>query len=271
MTPFFSIIIPTYNSSSTLDIALSSIVNQTYRNIEVLIIDGMSTDSTLDIARSYQKEFPNIIITSKRDRGIYDAMNKGVKLAKGEWIYFMGSDDSLFDPTTLAQFIKLKGVKTIDAVYGNVYSNRFSGVYDGEFDYLKLTTKNICHQAIFLKRKVFKKIGNFNLKYTGQADWDHNVRWFFSSKISKRYTKLIFANYADGGFSSKKRDDVFWMDKYFLFLKIGRDKLSDSELFKICNVLINFTKENKRYYKWVDLKIYKYKLRVRKKVRKIFK
>ena len=78
MIPFFTIIIPTYNSSSTLDIALSSIVNQTYKNFEVLIIDGISTDSTLDIARRYQKEFPNLIITSKRDEGIYDAINKAI-------------------------------------------------------------------------------------------------------------------------------------------------------------------------------------------------
>ena len=102
----FSIIIPTFNSEKTLDIALSSIVVQSYQNFEVLIIDGLSTDSTIDIAKKHQKVFPNIKIKSEKDNGIYDAMNKGIALAKGEWLYFMGSDDSLYNDDVLNQICK---------------------------------------------------------------------------------------------------------------------------------------------------------------------
>ena len=268
--PLISIIIPTFNSEATLDIALTSIVNQTYKNWEVIILDGLSTDKTLVVSKEFQLKFQNINIISEADKGIYDAMNKGIRLAKGEWLYFMGSDDYLYEVTTFEQFLKLENVKHVDVVYGNVYSNRFSGMYDGGFSYEKLTRKNICHQAIFLKKRVFKKIGKFNLKYKRQADWDHNIRWFFSSKISKMYADMIIANYADSGFSSMYADDIFKMDKYFLFLKKGIGKLTNTHLFEICNVLIHFTKENKRYDKWLVLKLFKYKLRARRKFQNIF-
>ncbi|MDU8885471.1 glycosyltransferase [Yeosuana sp. MJ-SS3] len=209
MTPFFSIIIPTYNAGSTLDMALASVVNQTYRNIEILIIDGISTDSTLDIARRYQKEFPNMIITSERDKGVYDAMNKGIKLASGEWIYFMGSDDALYDNCILKKISETYNVNSLDVIYGNITSPRFGGIYDGEFTPRKIILKNICHQAIFLNKKVFDEIGNFNLKYKYHADWDHNIRWFFTDKISHKYVDLVIANYADGGLSSQNEDLVF--------------------------------------------------------------
>ena len=150
------------------------------------------------------------------------------------------------------------------------FSNRFNGVYDGEFNYWKLTTKNICHQSIFFKKKVFKTIGKFNLKYKIQADWDHNIRWFFSSKISKIYANMVIANYADGGFSSLQADEVLRTDKYFLFLKRGKGKLSRTELFKICNLLINITKKEKQYFKWYILKIYKFKLRAERKLSLMF-
>ena len=264
--PLISIIIPTLNSEATLGIALDSIINQSYQNWEVIILDGLSTDKTLEISKQFQLRFPNIQIISEADKGIYDAMNKGVAFTKGEWLYFMGSDDSLFKPNTFEQFLNLENIENFDVIYGNVHSSRFNGFYDGEFDYTKLTTKNICHQAIFFNRTVFRKIGKFNLKYEIQADWEHNIRWFFSSKVSKMYANITIANYADGGFSSSQADEVLRIDKYFLFLRKGKGKLSVSELFKMCNFLINFTKREKQYFKWFMLKIYKYKLRVERKL-----
>ena len=81
---------------------------------------------------------------------------------------------------------------------------------------------------------------------------------------------MIIANYADGGFSSVQVDEDFRMDKYFLFLKKGKGKLSYSELFKICNLLIHYTKKEKQHIQWLRLKFYKYRLRVRRKLNTIF-
>ena len=210
IAPLISIIIPTYNSVATLSVALDSIVNQTFKNWEVFIMDGASVDTTLEIATKYQEKFPHkIYMHSEKDSGIYDAMNKGIDLVNGEWLYFMGSDDSLYETTTLEKILKFLKPNNYDVIYGNVTSPRFGGVYDDEFTHSKLINKNICHQAIFLNKVVFKKIGNFNLKYKSHADWDHNIRWFFSTKISKKHANLIIANYADGGYSSLNEDLEF--------------------------------------------------------------
>ncbi len=267
--PLFSIIIPAYNSGTTLSVALDSIANQTFENWEVLIIDGFSTDHTIGIAEKYQKRFSNIKIFSEKDKGIYDAMNKGIDLARGDWLYFMGSDDFLYENTTLEQFLNHKEIKNNDVVYGNVYSTRFNGVYDGEFIYSKLITKNICHQSIFFRKSVFKKIGNFNLKYESHADWHHNIRWFFSSKVLKLYVNQIITNYADGGFSSLKNDEVFGRDKHFLLMTKGIAKLSDSELMSCCNNSINFAKQEKNYFKLFVANSFKLGFRFIKKLNNI--
>lgn len=235
-----SIIIPTYNSVATIDIALKSIFEQTFKNFEVLVMDGMSSDSTLEVVLKYKDKFPKIIVTSKKDKGIYDAMNQGIKIAKGNWLYFMGSDDSFYSSKVLENIVeKIKENNNQDVLYGNVVSSRFNGVYDGEFTYSKLMGKNICHQAIFLNENVFKKTGKFDLKYKVLADWDHNIRWFFSSKIAHKHIDIIIANYADGGFSSLNEDVAFQKDKNYKFLKLGIGKLSWYELICVCNNIVN--------------------------------
>jgi len=99
MNPFFSIIIPTYNSSATISVALNSIIKQSYQNFEVIIVDGLSNDNTISIISQFQDD--RIKIFSEKDKGVYDAMNKGINYANGKWIYFMGSDDYFYDNTIL--------------------------------------------------------------------------------------------------------------------------------------------------------------------------
>src|SRR4028119_177168 len=90
-----SLIIPTFNSSASLPAAIDSIVNQTFKNYELWIIDGNSSDDTVDIIKTYQARYKQIHFISEPDKGTYDALNKGVKLSSGEWIYFLGSDNHL--------------------------------------------------------------------------------------------------------------------------------------------------------------------------------
>lgn len=201
MKTFFSIVIPTYNSSQTLGECIKSLINQNYTNFEILIIDGLSNDKTLEIANSFNDN--RIKIYSEKDSGIYDAMNKGIAKSIGEWLIFLGSDDSLHDNFVLNKINIALENENYDVLYGNVISPRFTGVYDGEFDNNKILTKNICHQAIFFRKSVFLKVGRFNTKYKAQADWDHNMRWFFSDQIRHKYFDIIVSNYSDGGFSSQ--------------------------------------------------------------------
>jgi glycosyltransferase involved in cell wall biosynthesis len=264
--PILTIVIPTYNSGRTLDVSLKSIINQTIKDIEILVIDGLSTDNTMEIVEKHKLEFPNINVVSEKDKGIYDAMNKGVLMAKGTWLYFMGSDDSLYESTTIEQFLNNTELKNNDVVYGNVYSTCFDGIYDGLFTYTKLMNKNICHQAIFLRKSVFDKIGNYNLKYLAYADWNHNIRWFFSSKISKIYVDQIIANFAEGGFSSVFDDKAFKRDKNFLLLSKGIGKLTVSELLRCCNNSIYYAKQEKSFFKFLIAYFFKFGLMIFRKL-----
>jgi glycosyltransferase involved in cell wall biosynthesis len=245
MQPKFSIIMPTFNSAKTLFVAMDSVLKQTFSDFEIIIVDGLSSDSTLDILKRYRDK--RIKIFSESDNGIYDAMNKGVEYANGDWLFFMGSDDHFYEKTTLKKLIAHEGFKTHTVVYGNVNSKIFNGLYDGEFTYSKLTKKNICHQSIFFHKTVFKKIGKFNTKYLVEADWDHNLKWFFSSKIKHMYVDQTITNYGENGVSSKTPGDpVFYKEKFFKIVWLGIDKLSFSEIiYNIKSAFVVFEFENK--------------------------
>lgn len=218
-----TLIIPTYNASKTLHTALESILEQTFTNFEILIIDGLSTDNTVELAKSYQDK--RIRIISEKDNGIYDAMNKGIRLAEGEWIYFIGSDDRLFDNTVLETIQISISKYNYDVIYGDIFSTRFNGRYNGEFTFKELLSRNICHQSIFFKKSVFEITGFFDSKYRGHADWDHNFKWFLNPLIAKKYIDIVVAEYADGGFSSMNNDVMFEKDKVINFLHYGKKQL----------------------------------------------
>ncbi|WP_051205411.1 glycosyltransferase family 2 protein [Salinimicrobium xinjiangense] len=266
-----SIIIPTYNSAASLSIALDSIKSQVFKDLEVLIIDGVSTDNTLEIAQKYKSDFQVLTVVSEPDKGIYDAMNKGISLAKGEWLFFMGSDDSLFNSHVLEKIFSLRAAKTHDVIYGNVQSTRFEHPYDEEFSYYKLATKNICHQSIFFRKSVFKKIGKFNLKYKIWADWDHNIRWFYSSRIKKYYTDEIIANYADGGLSSLNEDILFLKRKNLKLLTHGFAELPPAARRDICYLAIEQSQKEGSFILLGFLKVVRFVLKIHKFISHKFK
>jgi glycosyltransferase involved in cell wall biosynthesis len=214
-----SVIIPTYNSATTIFKCISTIINQTFRNYEILIIDGLSKDDTIPIIRSFNDE--RIKIHSEADQGVYDAMNKGIKMATGEWVFILGSDDCLYNNDVLQNFFdEIVGVE-VDVVYGNVVSPRFNGLYGGEFDEERILRENICHQSIFFRKHIFKKIGLFKTRFKALADWDHNIKWFCSKKITHKYIDLIIAHYSDGGLSSVINDSCFESERGIRYLIYG--------------------------------------------------
>ena len=222
---------------------------------EVLIIDNVSTDQTLALAEGLIDK--RIKIYSVIDFGIYDAMNKSIRIAQGDWLYFMGSDDQLAALNVLERINNfLKTNTSLKAVYGNVVSPRFGGIYAGEFDSTKLYNQNICHQAVFLNKEVFKLTGPFNLKYKMLADYDNNIKWFFNKRIKKSYINLVVANYADGGYSSINSDTVFLNDKKDLFLK--HHKYLDFDLqISLLREAYTRKKKNREYYEYF---IYKFQV-----------
>ena len=233
LRPTISIITPTFNAATTIARCLESVARQTYRPIEHWIIDGESTDATLSIVKEFVQEHDHVHYISKPDQGIYDAMNKGIALAQGDWVYFLGGDDVFFTDHVLNQLFSQKAYPEEDVVYGDVFSTRFSGTYDGAFDEDKIIQKNICHQAIFFRKSLFLITGNFNLRFKSHADWDHNLKWFLNSKVRRKYVSLTVANYADGGFSSLNLDHEFSNLLPLLALAYDQKTLSSKQKAKL--------------------------------------
>lgn len=197
-----SIIIPTYNSASVLPKALDSIVCQTFTDWEVLVMDGVSTDDTLKVAQSYNDS--RIRIYSEPDKGIYDAMNKGIKKAQGEWLYFLGSDDCLLNENVL-ESVFAHPIDKYDVVYGDVEASQLDPLHHGEWTMANIDY-NRCHQGIFYRKSVFNKLGLYKLEFPIWADYDLNLKWFFNSKIKKKHIPIFIAHYSQGGFSSTQCD-----------------------------------------------------------------
>lgn len=207
----FSIIVPTFNAAATLENCLESIVRQTYSELELILVDGASTDRTLDIANSFGAGLGDrLVIHSGPDQGPYDAMNRGVRMATGEWLLFLGADDTLLEPNTLervADFIR--GHEPSDLVYGDVVMRSTGARHAGAFDLDRLLFEtNLCHQSIFYRRKLFDGIGPYNLRYPVWADWDFNIRCFSNPALVTRYMDIVIAEYNDmTGLSMRQSTD----------------------------------------------------------------
>lgn len=209
----FSIITCTYNSEKNIAKTLDSILDQNFQDYEILIIDGKSTDKTLDIVKNYELKFQNKLkCFSEKDGGVYDGMNKGIKLAKGEWIYFLNSGDYFNNSKILTKIFEFKKDKNLDVIYGNIKVEELGVVVGGKFDCEKLLKSNISHQALFFKKSVFNIIGLYNLKYKTLADWVFNMQWFNNEKIKKAYIDLVIANYELNGLSRRIYDETFYSD-----------------------------------------------------------
>ncbi len=235
MNPYYSIIIPTYNSSAFIDRCLNSICKQTFNNYEVIILDGLSNDGTLQLIETYSNKLPSLKIRSEKDNGIYDAMNKGISMAQGQWLYFMGSDDAFFDGNVLATISS--ALSENDVVYAKVNSKSLGGNYGSEFSPKKIYFRNIAHQGIFFRKNVFSITGLFDLKYKVWADWDHNFKWFLNPAIKKKFINIPVANYADGGFSDKRKDLTFEIDKEEKYFQLTGKKIRFKILYRVYYIL----------------------------------
>jgi len=202
-TPYLTIIIPTFRAEKTLHASLDSVLSQTFRDWEVLVMDGGSPDATLAIAQAAAGQDSRIRVFSAPDKGVYDAMNKGIREARGEWLYFLGSDDLLKNAKVLSTVFADVEHASFDLLYGNVVSPSYKGAYDGVFDYPKLLSRNVSHQAAFYRKTLFARLGDYNLRYKGYADWDFNIRCFSDAGVRIRYIERTIACFGADGLSSR--------------------------------------------------------------------
>ncbi len=214
-----SIITPVFNGEETIKNCIESVASQSYLNFEHLVVDGCSSDDTIPILEQAKSTCPNLRFVSEKDNGIYDAMNKGLTYANGDWIYFLGCDDILADNDVLKDLFDREDTATADIVYGGVEMNNSKMLFFFEFDKARLSWMNMSHQGLFVNKRVFKEVGNFNLKYNALADYEFNLRWFGNENFKKVFIKRKVAIYNESGFSSEFYDKVFYDEKLRLVKK----------------------------------------------------
>lgn len=155
----FSVVTVCFNAENTIQETMFSVLNQTYKNIEYIIIDGKSKDNTLSVISKMQSQYSqrDIKVVSESDKGIYDAMNKALKIASGDFLIFLGADDHFISANVLERFSVFMTDNNCN-YYGNVLRPLKNDLYCGKFNKYKLAVKNIPHQAIFIVRMCIKNI-----------------------------------------------------------------------------------------------------------------
>ena len=196
-----SIICTTFNSAQTLQKTIDSIKYQTFTDFEFIIVDGRSTDSTLDIIADNSEVVTKTI--SESDRSIFDAMNKGILAASGEWIFFIGSDDYLENETVLEKMLSPTISEEVGIIIGNVeYSN--GKVFKSQWNWKLLLFCSVHHQSAFYRRRLFENNLYFPEK-NNPSDYGHNLGLYMAG-IKHKYINVTVSIYALGGDSSQ----VLW-------------------------------------------------------------
>lgn len=219
LTPKISIITIVYNNVRDIEYTIRSVMKQTYANIEYIIVDGFSTDGTLDVIEKYREEIA--ILISEKDNGIYDAMNKGLNVATGDYVLFLNSGDELYEDMTLEKVFS--SADNADVYYGetklvdeerNILGDRRHKA-PKRFNWKSFRYgMSICHQAIYVKRSIAEP---YDLQYKLSADIDWVIR------AAKKADKIVNVNqyvakYLVGGMSQQRHKQSL-QERFQIFKK----------------------------------------------------
>lgn len=204
-----SIITVTYNSAKYVDDCINSIIRQNYKNIEYIVIDGNSTDGTLDIIKKYSSYITKLV--SEEDDGMYDALNKGMQLATGDVVGILNSDDVLAAADVISEIVNCFQQNNVDSLYGDL-------VYVDPFDLQKVLRfwKGLpydrrrfkygwmpAHPTFYIRRELIEKFGGYESRYFTAADFEFMVRYLFYFKVSSCYLPRLIVKMRMGGASNE--------------------------------------------------------------------
>ena len=221
-TPKFSIITVTYNAGKVLDDTIQSVISQTYHHWEYIIVDGASKDNTLQIIQQYKDRIQKVV--SEPDKGLYDAMNKGMKLATGDYVCFLNAGDSFYEDDTLQHMVhSIQGHELPDILYGE------TAIVDGNGHFLhmrRLSTPEqldwksfkqgmrVCHQAFFVRHNLLEP---YDLQYRFSSDFDWCIRMM--KKAHRLHnTHLTLIDYMDEGLTTQNHKASL-MERYHIMCK----------------------------------------------------
>lgn len=206
-----SVITATWNSVATLRDTLESVLAQTYSDIEHIIVDGGSTDGTMDLVREYEGRYEGRLrYISEPDKGIYDAMNKGIRMASGEAIGILNSDDFYTTPDTVERLMGELISSGVDAVYGDIhfvedgnlskcvryYSSAGFKRWKMRFGFMP------AHPSFYCRKEVYERFGLFSTSYKVAADFENLLRLIYVGKISIKYVSKDCVTMRTGGAST---------------------------------------------------------------------
>lgn len=203
-----SLITVVYNGEKYLKDCIESVINQDYADLEYLVIDGGSTDSTLSIIENYKDKIAHFV--SEKDRGMYDALNKGISMASGEIIGILNADDMLASVTTLSQIAAQFKAYGADGVYGNLNyidpsnSNRILRKWVSK----PFTKKDIAlgwmpaHPTLYLKKELFERYGNYSLNFGTAADYELMLRFLYKYEVNAVFLDQLIVDMRIGGMSN---------------------------------------------------------------------
>jgi glycosyltransferase involved in cell wall biosynthesis len=201
-----TIITVCYNSGATLEKTILSVAKQTYGNIEYIVVDGNSKDDTVGILQNHQDTISKWI--SEPDKGLYDAMNKGIAMATGDLIGILNSDDTFYSNTVVEEIACFHVNNVIDASVGNIMQHNDKGklvrIYSSKYwtpEKLKIGFMPP-HPSIFFKRELFKTYGKYELDFIIGADYELITRFFLKNKIVWKYSRITTTAMLVGGLSS---------------------------------------------------------------------
>jgi glycosyltransferase involved in cell wall biosynthesis len=203
-----SIITTTYNSAKTIEETILSVLSQDYQNFEHIIVDGASKDNTMKIVKKYEDKYNGRLkYVSEPDKGIYDAMNKGIKMATGDVIGLLNSDDKYADTKILSKISNAIEINNCDGVHGNLLYMDYETMLKPQRKWITKSTNIktgniIAHPTLYLRKEVYDKMGLYNLKYKVVSDYDFMVRLLLNKEFS-----------------------LMHIDEYLIYMRIGRSKL----------------------------------------------
>ena len=217
-----SIVTVVYNNANVIKSAIDSVVNQTYKNIEYIIIDGKSTDGTVEIIQSYGDKISKFV--SQPDSGIYDAMNKGLKLATGDVVGILNSDDMYMSVDIIEKVVAIFETHAVESMFADlVYVQpenleKVVRYYDSSyFSPTKFAYGWMpAHPTFFVKREVYEKYGYFKTDYKIAADYELLVRFLSKYQISYFYLKMPLVKMRLGGVSTMNLRSTFILNKEIL-------------------------------------------------------
>ncbi|WDF54711.1 glycosyltransferase family 2 protein [Mucilaginibacter sp. KACC 22063] len=221
--PLVTIITVVFNSVDTIEQTILSVINQSYSNLEYIIIDGASTDGTIDVIKKYENRIKYWI--SEPDKGIYDAMNKGINKASGEWLNFMNAGDWFYSAQTIEQVFNNTGLENVEMIYGNTEKRKGNSSSIHKPGHSENFWKQLMvHQSMFTRTDLNKKY-LFDVGFKVAADFDFIYKTFFF-KHKTLYIDNIISSFDMVGYSHGNRYIGFAEDRKIAMKYKGRPALS---------------------------------------------